>query len=61
MKFKNNDGQNLIEFILVFVVLLIVAICALAGYKSFWKERYQKASILSSTHDGSITKVSYVK
>ncbi|MDR0617244.1 MAG: hypothetical protein LBG23_00440 [Endomicrobium sp.] len=61
-KFK---GQTLLEFILVFTVLLMVTSGALSLYKNFWKSKYNKVSMFSGLSASALKvpkyKVSYVK
>lgn len=44
----SQKGQTTLEFILVFVVLLAASAGAFALYKSYWKQRYEKASVAGS-------------
>jgi uncharacterized protein (UPF0333 family) len=42
---KKNRGQTLIEFILIFVVLLAASAGVFNMYKSVWKKKYEKISM----------------
>jgi uncharacterized protein (UPF0333 family) len=64
MKVKENNGQTLIEFLLVFVVLLTVTSYVFVIYKKFWKEKYNKVSASSGALSAILKTskvVSYVK
>jgi hypothetical protein len=39
---RKNYGQTLIEFVLVFVVLMAASAGAFGMYKSVWKAKYKK-------------------
>ncbi|MDR3125049.1 MAG: prepilin-type N-terminal cleavage/methylation domain-containing protein [Endomicrobium sp.] len=58
-------GQTLLEFILVFAVLLIVTSGIVSLYSNFWKSKYKKISTLSGLTSSALKvskyKVSYVK
>jgi Na+-transporting methylmalonyl-CoA/oxaloacetate decarboxylase gamma subunit len=58
---RKNKGQTMVEFILVFIILIIITTGISAVYKRFWKIRYVKAAIPSHA----ITKITqhsnYVK
>ena len=62
---KINKGQTLIEFLLVFVVLLMATSSILVIYRKFWKEKYERVSnisgIVASVIKVSGSQVSYVK
>ncbi len=45
---KSDKGQTFVEFILVFLVLIIASGGAFALYKTVWKNRYQEAENVSS-------------
>jgi uncharacterized protein (UPF0333 family) len=38
-RMRKNKGQTLVEFILIFVVLLVATIGVLTMYKTFWKNK----------------------
>jgi hypothetical protein len=57
----NKKGEGLIEFVLIFVVLLIATTGVLVIYKSFWKTRYKKISFFSGALVVGSSKVNYVK
>jgi uncharacterized protein (UPF0333 family) len=62
---NNFKGQTLLEFVLVFAVLLIATTGVLALYKNFWKSKYKKVSMISgvsvSVLKNSKHKIDYVK
>lgn len=62
---KFNKGQTTLEFMLVFVVLLIATTGVFTLYKQYWKQRYEKASFAGSIAGSVVGKVnsdySYVK
>jgi uncharacterized protein (UPF0333 family) len=61
---KSHNGQILIEFLLISIVLLIVVSGVFSIYKKFWKEKYNKiakpSTILSATLK-TPRRMSYVK
>ena len=44
---KTNKGQTFVEFLLVFLVLLMAASGALVLYKTSWEKRYEKTASVS--------------
>lgn len=58
-------GQTLLEFILVFAVLLMVTSGVLSLYRNFWKSKYKKVSMFSGVTASALKvskyKASYVK
>jgi len=65
---KLSKGQTFVEFLLVFVVLLIATSGVLLLYQGVWKARYNEtkdvSAVLPSTLKGGIAKAhdtSYVK
>jgi uncharacterized protein (UPF0333 family) len=52
---KNNKGQTLIEFILIFAVLLAASAGVVSMYKSVWKKKYTKMSMSSNILYVSVT------
>jgi hypothetical protein len=62
---NNFKGQTLLEFILIFTVLLMATLGVLTLYKNFWQSKYKKVSMFSgitaSTLKVSKHKASYVK
>ncbi|MDR3275010.1 MAG: hypothetical protein LBS81_03380 [Endomicrobium sp.] len=58
---RKNKGQTLMEFVFIFVVLLVATTGVLIMYKTFWETKYQKVSAPSSALVGIIAKVNYVK
>lgn len=62
---SNCKGQTLLEFILVFVVLLMATTGVLSLYKNFWQIKYKKASVISGISAGVLKnskyRIDYVK
>ena len=62
---NNFKGQTLLEFVLVFAVLLMATAGVLTLYKNFWKSKYKKVSMLSGVSASVLKiskhKISYVK
>ncbi|MDR2395442.1 MAG: hypothetical protein LBD57_02365 [Endomicrobium sp.] len=62
---SNSKGQTLLEFVLVFAVLLMATSGTLILYKKFWKSKYKKVSMFSGITASALKiskhKVSYVK
>ncbi|MDR0800456.1 MAG: hypothetical protein LBN01_02855 [Endomicrobium sp.] len=62
---KINKGQTLIEFLLVFVVLLMATSSIFVIYRKFWKGKYERISIISGITASAVKssgfQVSYVK
>jgi len=57
---KVSKGQALIEFLLVFIVLLVAVSGIFFVYKKFWRMKYKKVSSLSAV-TASVLKKSEVK
>ncbi|MDR1418301.1 MAG: hypothetical protein LBI80_04005 [Endomicrobium sp.] len=62
---NNFKGQTLLEFVLVFAMLLTATTGILFLYKNFWKSKYKKVSMISgvsvSVLKTSKHKIDYVK
>jgi hypothetical protein len=52
---KKNAGQTIIEFLLIFAVLLGASIGVYSMYKSVWKKKYSKVSMPSNALYNSAT------
>ncbi|MDR3257040.1 MAG: hypothetical protein LBT18_05320 [Endomicrobium sp.] len=61
---KIHKGQTLIEFLLIFTVLLITISGVFVIYKKFWKRKYERVSAPSTIAVSSLKtseSVSYVR
>ncbi|MDR0724124.1 MAG: prepilin-type N-terminal cleavage/methylation domain-containing protein [Endomicrobium sp.] len=62
---NDSKGQTLLEFLLVFAVLLMATTGVLTLYKNYWRSKYKKVSMPSgvsaSVLKNSNCKISYVK
>lgn len=63
--FRNDKGQTLTEFVLVFTVLLLASYGAFVMYKTYWKKKYEKTAYHAGTAAGVAAEISekrrYVK